>query len=80
MKTNRLIPKRYLVAASLMLAGVVLTSYAGGNARRGTTRSDIRMAGVAPAERDRDPDYLEKRRQFANRFFGTGPGGVSPSA
>jgi len=63
-----------------MLAGVVLTSYAGGNARRGTTRSDIRMAGVAPAERDRDPDYLEKRRQFANRFFGTGPGGVSPSA
>jgi photosystem II stability/assembly factor-like uncharacterized protein len=63
-----------------MLAGVVLTSYAGGNARRGITRSNVRMAGVAPAERDRDPDYLEKRREFVKRFLGAGPEGVSASA
>jgi hypothetical protein len=51
--TNRLILKKYLVAASLMLAGVALTSYdAGANARRGGPQNDARMGGVAPAERD----------------------------
>jgi len=33
-----------------------------------------------PGERDGDPDYIEKRGEFLNRFFGTGPGGVSPAA
>src|SRR5947208_9879840 len=38
------------------------------------------MVRGEPGERDRDPDYIEKRGKFLNRFFGTGPGGVSPTA
>ena len=81
MKANCLNPKRYLVAASLMLISVLLTFYSAiANAqRRGTMDATSTVRGE-PGERDRDPDYLEKRREFANRFFGTGPGGVSPSA
>jgi hypothetical protein len=36
--------------------------------------------GGERGERDKDPDYIEKRAEFLNRFFGTGPGGVSPAA
>jgi photosystem II stability/assembly factor-like uncharacterized protein len=80
-KTNCLIPKRYLVAIPLMLTGMLLTCYSAvGNSRGSGTQNGVTMAGIAPAERDRDPEYLEKRREFAKRFFGTGPGGVSPSA
>jgi len=50
------------------------------SARRGGTQNGVTMAGVAPAEHDRDSEYLEKRREFLSQFFGTGPGGVSPSA
>lgn len=81
MKTICPIPKRYLVAIPLMLAGILLTSYSAvGKSRGGGTQNGVTIAGIAPAERDGDPEYLEKRREFANRFFGTGPGGVSPSA
>src|ERR1043166_1002902 len=72
-----LVRKRYVLAVSLMLSGQLLTCYAGVNAPRGTTRSDASMAGIAAAERDSDPEYLKKRREFAKRFFGVGPGGVS---
>jgi photosystem II stability/assembly factor-like uncharacterized protein len=64
-----------------MIAGLLLAGYsARANSRRGAMQNGAKMAGVAPAERDRDPEYLEKRREFAKRFFGTGPEGVSPTA
>ena len=81
MNTVGLIPKRYVVAVPLMLAGVLLMCYSAmASARRGGTQNGVTMAGVAPAEHDRDSEYLEKRREFLSQFFGTGPGGVSPSA
>jgi photosystem II stability/assembly factor-like uncharacterized protein len=81
MKANCLNPRRYLVAASLMLISVLLTSYGAiANAqRRGTMDATSTVRGE-PGERDRDPEYIEKRGEFLNRFFGTGPGGVSPTA
>src|SRR5439155_12662787 len=81
MNTVGLIPKRYVVAVPLMLAGVLLMCYSAmASARRGGTQNGVTMAGVAPAEHDRDSEYLEKRREFLSKFFGTGRGGVSPSA
>jgi photosystem II stability/assembly factor-like uncharacterized protein len=43
-------------------------------------QSATNAADVSPAENDDDPEYLEKRREFLNRFFGTEPGGVAPRA
>ena len=81
MKTKCLISKRYLVAASLMLIGVVLTCYCAiADAQRRGTLATTSTVGGEPGERDGDPDYIEKRGEFLNRFFGTGPGGVSPAA
>jgi hypothetical protein len=81
MKTNCLIPKRYLVAASLMLISVLLTSYGAiASAQRRGEPDAKSTVGGEPGERDKDPDYIEKRGEFLNRFFGTGPGGVSPTA
>src|SRR5438067_9331641 len=81
MKANCLIPKRYLFAASLMLISVLLTSYGTiADAQRRGTMDATSMVRGEPGERDRDPDYIEKRGKFLNRFFGTGPGGVSPTA
>jgi photosystem II stability/assembly factor-like uncharacterized protein len=72
---------RYLAAVSLMLVGVLLTCYSTvANARRGGMQSATNAADVSPAENDDDPEYLEKRREFLERFFGTGLGGVSPRA
>ena len=76
-----LIPERYVAAISLLLASVLLICYSAvASARRSGTQNGVTMAGVAPAENDRDPDYIEKRGEFLSQFFGTGPGGVSPSA
>ena len=81
MKTNCLISKRYLVAASLMLIGVVLTCYSAiAHAQRRGSQDATSTVSGEPGERDKDPDYIEKRGEFLNRFFGTGPGGVSPTA
>ncbi|HTE90178.1 MAG TPA: hypothetical protein VK639_14560, partial [Terriglobales bacterium] len=81
MKTKCLNRKRYLVAASLMLIGVVLTCYsASAHAERRGLLDATSTADGEPGERDKDPDYIEKRGEFLNRFFGTGPGGVSPTA
>ena len=81
MKTKCLIPKRYLLAASLMLIGVVLTCYGAiANAERRGSLEATSTAGGESEDRDKDPDYIEKRGEFLNRFFGTGPGGVSPTA
>ncbi len=64
-----------------MLVGVLLTCYgAMVNFRHGGMRDIGNMADVVPAEEDGDAEYLEKRHEFLDRFFGTGPGGVSPSA
>ena len=80
MKTKCLIPKRYLLAASLVLIGVVLTCYSAiADSQRRGSRDATSTADGEPGERDKDPDYIEKRGEFLNRFFGTGPGGVSPS-
>jgi len=81
MKANCLNPRRYLVAASLMLISVLLTFYSAiaDAQRRGTMDATSTVRGE-PGERDGDPDYIEKRSEFLNRFFGTGPGGVSPAA
>ena len=81
MKTKCLIPKRYLVAASLMLIGVVLTCYnAGANLRRGNEENRGRGPDILRTENDDDPEYREQRREFLNRFFGNREGGVSASA
>jgi photosystem II stability/assembly factor-like uncharacterized protein len=81
MKTNCLIPKRYIIAAFLMLIGVVLTCYnAGANARRGSEPRDSSGPDILRSENDDDPEYREQRREFLNRFLGNRPGGVSASA
>ena len=81
MKTKCLNRKRYLLAASLMLIGVVLTCYSAiAHAERRGSLSATSTADGEPGERDKDPDYIEKRGEYLNRFFGTGPGGVSPTA
>ncbi len=81
MKTKCLISKRYLVAASLMLIGVVLTCYnAGANLRRGSEENRSSGPDILRSENDDDPEYREQRREFLNRFFGNDSGGVSPSA
>ena len=73
--------KKYLLAASLMLVGVLLMSYSAvANAQRRDKLESPSTVGGEPGERDRDTDYIEKRGEFLNRFFGTGPGGVSPTA
>jgi len=77
-----LLPRtRYLAAVSLMLVAVLLTCYsAAANARNGGTQDAGSEAGVSSAAEDEsDSEHREKRREFLNRFFGTGPGGVSPS-
>jgi len=81
MRTICLIPKRYLIAASLMLMGMVLICYnAGANLRRGSPDNGSSGADVLRSENDDDPEYREQRREFLSRFFGTGPEGVSASA
>ncbi len=77
-----LLPRtRHLAAVSLMLVGVLLTGYSAvANALRDGIQDASSEADLSPAENDNDPEYLEKRREFQDRFFGTGPEGVSPSA
>jgi photosystem II stability/assembly factor-like uncharacterized protein len=71
----------YLAAISLMLVGVLLTCYsATANALGDGMQDASSEADVSPEENDSDPEYVEKRTEFLNQFFGTGPGGVSPSA
>jgi photosystem II stability/assembly factor-like uncharacterized protein len=77
MKTKCLVPKRYLLAAFLMLIALVITCYnAGANGRRGTEQNRGSGADVFRSEHDEDPEYQEARREYLKRFFGTGPGGV----
>ena len=72
---------RYVAAISLMLIAVLLTRYtAVANARRAGAQEATSAADVSPAESDNDAEYLEKRSEFLERFFGTGPEGVSPGA
>src|SRR6188472_1229652 len=81
MTTKCLSPKRYFLAAALMLVGVLLMSYSAiANAQLREKAEPTGTVGDEPGERDKDPEYIEKRSEFLNRFFGTGPGGVSPRA
>ena len=81
MKTICLSKTRCLTAVTLMLVGVLLSCYSAiANLRRGGMRDIGNMADVVPTEEDGDAEHLEKRHEFLDRFFGTGPGGVSPSA
>jgi hypothetical protein len=81
MKTKCLSRTQCLVAVSLMILGVLLTCYSTiANTGRGRRQVPTSTAGIYPAEDDQDPEYREKRDEFLRGFFGTGPGGVSPSA
>ena len=81
MKTKCLIPKRYIVAASLMLIGVLLTCYdVGANLRRGSEQNRSSGPDILRSENDDDPEYREQRREFLDRFFGNREGDVSASA
>src|SRR5438067_7309350 len=82
MKTILPNPIRCFCSLSFILIAVLLTCYStAADARRGG-KPDASSATevLAAAEKDNDPEYVEKRREFLNRFFGTDPGGVSPEA
>lgn len=85
--------KRFPTGTKLVLAlsaalGTVLFVY-GYNAAADAGRPDTQPArdsnaGPPPdrasaSEADRDPEYVERRREYLRRFLGTGPDGVSPS-
>ena len=78
MKANCLIPKRYFVAAALMLLGVLVTCYdVGANLRRGSEPRDNKGPDILRAENDDNPEYREQHREFLRRFFGNREGGLS---
>jgi photosystem II stability/assembly factor-like uncharacterized protein len=80
MKTMCLNRIRCLAAVVVMLLGLLLTCYSVvADARRGGMQEASSEVGVSPEVNDDDPDYVEKRREFLDRFFSNGPGGVSPS-
>ena len=80
MKTMCLNRIRCLAAVVLMLLGLLLTCYSVvADARRGGMQEASSEVGVSPEVNDDEPDYVEKRREFLDRFFSNGPGGVSPS-
>jgi photosystem II stability/assembly factor-like uncharacterized protein len=71
---------KYVAAVSLVLAALLLTCYSAvTGARRTGVQEATSAADVLLEANENDSDYLEKRREFLNRFFGRGPGGVSPS-
>src|SRR5438093_13360831 len=71
MKTICLSQTRCLTAVSLMLVGVLLTCYSAMvNLRRGGIEDIEKIADVVPAEEDGEAEYLEKRHEFLDRFFG----------
>lgn len=78
MKSKCLIPIRYVVAASFILLGVLVTCYdAGANLRRGSEPRESKGPDIFRTENDDDPEYREQRSEFLNRFFGNREGGVS---
>ena len=81
MKAKCLIPGKYLVAALVILGGVLLTCYnVGANLRRGSEPRDSSGPDILRSENDEDPEYREQRREFLNRFLGNRPGGISARA
>ena len=78
MKTKCLLLTRYLVAALLIVLGVLLACYdVGANLRRGSEPRDNSGPDILRTENDDDPEYREQRREFLKRFFGNREGGVS---
>ena len=77
-----LLPRtRYVAAVLLMVVAVLLTGYSTiAKTGRGGRQNPTSTAGIYPAEDDQDSEYREKRDEFLRGFFGTEPGGVSPSA
>jgi photosystem II stability/assembly factor-like uncharacterized protein len=81
MKTKCLSRTQCLVAVSLVILGVLLACYSAmGNLRQRGMEDNEKIVDAVPADEDGDSEYLEKRYEFLDRFFGTGPGGVSPGA
>ena len=81
MKTICLDRTRCLTALAFMLVGVLLTCYSAiGNLGQGGMQDIENIAHLVPADEDGDAEYLEKRHEFMDRFFGAGSGGVSPGA
>jgi photosystem II stability/assembly factor-like uncharacterized protein len=81
MKTKCLSRIRSLSGVALMLVGLLLTCYSEiVNSRYERIHETDQLDNLAPADEDGDEEYVEKRNEFLERFFGTGPGGVSPNA
>lgn len=69
---------KYIVLLSTILGAVLLISYASiANARRAETQEASSTAGVLPDAEETNPEYIQRRREFFDRFFGDEPGGVS---
>jgi photosystem II stability/assembly factor-like uncharacterized protein len=78
MKTICLNRIQCLVAVPLMLVGVLLTCYSAiGNLGHGGMQDIENIADVVPTDEDGNAEYLEKRHEFLDRFFGTGLESVS---
>jgi photosystem II stability/assembly factor-like uncharacterized protein len=78
MKTKCLSRTQCLVAVSLLTLGVLLTCYSAIGTLRQNGIEDVEdITGAVPADEDGDAEYVEKRREFVNQFFGNGPEGVS---
>src|SRR5438874_7645698 len=81
MKTILLNPIRCFCSISFLLIAVLLTCYSTvADARRGGKQDASSVTESVAAENDNDPEHVEKRREFLNQFFGTGPGGIAPEA
>jgi hypothetical protein len=71
---------RWILSISLILLAILLIGYgAVANAPQASGHEASSVADVSRTADDRDPEYMEKRREWLDRFFGTGPEGVSAS-
>jgi hypothetical protein len=71
---------KWIILLLAILATVLLTCYASLRTRVVSVRDTDSPAGISPEGDDTNPEYLEKRLQFLDWFFGRGPEGVSPTA
>src|SRR5215468_682736 len=81
MKTICLSRTRCLAGVFLMFVGVLLTCYSEiVNLRHERVQDVEKIEDAVPADDDGDEEYLEKRHDFLDRFFGPSPEGVSVGA
>jgi photosystem II stability/assembly factor-like uncharacterized protein len=86
MKTILTRTRWILVLSPILAVALLICCYnAIGKARRtGSAPTAVSPAAsipdrASPSDDDNDPEYLEARQKFLNRFFGSGPGKVSPT-